>query len=611
MRDHPVRMTLRKVLLVFSAVLAGLSGADRTGAFSYFLSDGEPVVWVGNQSVRDLSPTTFPPGSVAEAHILGAMGLWNLVPSCAFEYTYFPLDQDYPIDHFDGFNDTAAAPASEFDPGVLAFTVLVNDGPNWFDMDILFHENAQGAGYTFDPNPDCQVVNNPIPDHGYSFLLIATHELGHALGLGHDPIGTEPPGSPWFIGTMNPSYPGGGPVGQQNIIEVHTDDRNGARFLYPTSGPAGAPVVDLAVANQASSVVVGKSAAISFTPSSAFPADEVLARSVIENFGTTSEWNVRQGFYLSTDSTIEVTDTYLGGLRWDIAFRDAFEFDVFIPLPSDLPAGTYYLGSILDDLDEVAEAYEDNNAVVYCGPLTVAQLAPVVHSPGQRVVPCDTAYVSSSQSVTLPLNMGPVTWSLDSPPPGMTIHPSTGVIRWIEPVYSQFLYTIDVRATNGAGTASATLFLGVEASPPELMAIPDHIASCQPEYISPAPSVTVPRCMEPVLAWSLLDVPDGMTLDPVTGRATWRSPIPASTPYNVTLAAVNAAGSGTTSWRLSVIGGDMNGDGAVDRNDVLLLMDCLAGPVGTTEAGCTCADLDGDGNIDLADFSLFQSAFSH
>ena len=48
---------------------------DRVTGYSYFVDADVPVIWPAGQSIRYLSPTTFPEGSVAELHILEAMGL--------------------------------------------------------------------------------------------------------------------------------------------------------------------------------------------------------------------------------------------------------------------------------------------------------------------------------------------------------------------------------------------------------------------------------------------------------------------------------------------------------------------------------------------------------
>jgi hypothetical protein len=393
------------------------------------------------------------------------MGQWSSVPAADFQYFYVRLDEDYPIDHFDGFSDTIAVPPSELDPGVLAITYMVNDGASWYDMDMLLSSFPESAGWSFDPDPDCDVIRFPAPDNGFSFLLVSLHELGHGLGLGGSPFGDEPPGTPWIVATMNPHYPMGGPIGQENIVELHTDDRNGARFLYPRSGPSEPAFADLASAAYAQGTIPGQAEPLFFDPPAVDPGALIAARSVVENFGTTSELFVHQGFYLSDDGVIEPGDRLIGEILWDLAFEDTFEFDAVIQVPEDLPSGAYYLGSFLDDLGEVQEIYEDNNAVAYCDPLTVNQLSPVIEPLPQQTIIAGEPYTGPTPTVTHPLNMNPITWSLDDAPPGMTIDPATGVVSWPDPVPDPFLYTVLIRATNGAGTSTQYLFLGVLDGP--------------------------------------------------------------------------------------------------------------------------------------------------
>jgi hypothetical protein len=586
-------------------------GGQHSAGYSYYLLGALPVVWLNPGSVRFLSPATFPSDSEPDLLVRSAMGAWNLVPAANFAYSYFRPAEDLAIDHFDGYNQTAAVPAWQLDAGVLGVTYLVNDGPYWFDADILFSDLPQGVGYTFDPFPNCEVLTQPTPVHGFSFLLIALHELGHGLGLGHDPLGTEAPGTNWFVGTMNPRYPSGGTIGDQNIIELHTDDRNGIRFLYPHTGPSRPTLADLANSGYAAGAVVGRAVPVSFEPAHVGPGEEVILQSVVENFGTTNEFFVRQGFYLSTDPSISVQDTLLGFLTWDLGFQQALQFEVAAPIPDDLSAGPYYLGSILDDLDDVPETFEDNNAVRYCAPLIVDRVAPVILPLGQDRASCEQTYRCPRPAVTKPLNMSPITWSLDNPEPGMTIRPATGEVVWPQPIPSPFLYTLILRATNSAGSATQVLYLGVEPSPPAITPVADQVIPCGRRLTGPQPQLTSPRCMEPVLLWSLTSGPADMAIDPDTGVVSWAAPVPSQDPYPVEIRALNAAGHGSLRWTLTVPPGDLNGDSRVTEYDIHFFLICLAGPRRLAPQECRCADSDRDGDVDLADVQVFQATFGY
>lgn len=591
-------------LLLTISALVMVSG-DRAEGFSYFAYGGTRVVWAGKQSLRYLSPSSFPEGSDEQLMMIVGMGLWTMVPASDFTYYYDPNGVDY-IDNYDGYNDTIAA---ELDAGVLAVTYMVNNGAYWYDMDQAYSPLPGGIGWTFDPNPTCQVVSDP-PTQGYSLLLVATHELGHALGLGHDPLGTEPQGTPWFIGTMNPRYPAGGPVGQENIIETHADDRAGTRFLYPHTGPADPPFIDAANAGYSSAgTMIGKAVTASFSPTSMYPGAVVTARSVLENFGTTNLINVRQGFYLSADGVITTSDYSLGDLRWDIGFEDAIEFDVEFDMPADYPAGTYYLGSIFDDANEVTEIYEDNNAAAYCTPLVVNRMVPVINPLNQVVATCGVSFTGPAPTVTHPLNMAPITWSVINPQPGMTINPSTGVISWPNPVRSEFLYTIYIRATNSAGNSTVTLYLGVSASMPQIVAIADAAMDCYSSgsYTGPTPQVTSPSCMNPIINWSLDAGPAGMTINHNTGVVSWASPVPGVHP--ITIRATNAVGNGTESWVLTITGdADVDGDADADAMDVDRLVNVLTGQDSNPAHRAAC-DLNGDGTADGKDIQLFVRCY--
>ncbi|MCK4657977.1 MAG: hypothetical protein KAV82_00510 [Phycisphaerae bacterium] len=600
---------LRASTLLIMAVALLWVGGDRADGFSYFSYGGYNVIWSGGQSLRYLSPGTFPEGSETDTIIQLAMGQWTFVWGGGFEYTYYRLPEDPTVDHYDGYSDTAAVPAEWLDPGVLGVTYMVSNADLWYDMDILFSDFPENVGWHMLTNPDCEVTANPTPYNGFSFYLVSTHELGHGIGLGHDPIGDEPPGSPWFIATMNPGYPAGGPVGQNNIVELHTDDRRGVRFLYP-----GTPEtkVDLAGAGYCSQgPSLGKAVPAFVDPLTVTPGEVLTGWCVIENLGTVSVADVHQGFYFSLDDVVDTDDLLMGDTRWDLLADDGYEFSVEIDVPDLLP-GSYYFGSMLDDLNEVVEEYEDNNDAITCDPFTIAQAIPAFEPFSQQVITCDQPFTGPTPLVHYPINTAPIIWSLDNPQPDMTIDPDTGVISWPEPVKAPFEYDLDVRATNAAGTTMQTLRVAVHQAAAVIVPIADQVTKCGIDYTGPTPVLTAPTCMNPILDWALLSGPPGMTINPSSGVVFWPGAVPDVLPYTVSIRAINDAGETIETFLLTVgsAGGDLDVDDDVDLVDYELFEACMGGPEVAPASGCACADFDQDGDADLADFALLQGAFT-
>ena len=445
---------------ILLALVSGVALTHSAPAYNAWTYNGQLVVWPGGQLVRYLYPSSFAEGTDTFNLMLHGMSQWNLVEGSEFEFFYYPLDQDYALDHYDGYSDTTAVPAEDLDPGVLGLTYSVNNGAEWFDMDMVFSDFPMGVGWNFELNPTCE--QEAIPGlYGFTFVLTTMHESGHSIGLAHEPTGTETPGDPWIVCTMNPGYPHGGSNGSNHEMELHADDRLGGIVLYPGTIPS---VTDLATPNFTwHDEYVGTAFTVFSDPDVLLPGETIQVRSAIENLGTTEITGVIQTLWMSEDDTASPDDLVLAEIPWDMPMLSLIDFDLYQDLPADIASGEYTIISWLDSSEAVSEVWEDNNVAVYCVPQVIDQLVPDIVDPlGQYFADEGETWLGPIPSVTHPINMSPVTWSLSgSPPAGMVINPTTGQLLWADPVYSEFLYLLFVTAENGAGSNTETLYLGV------------------------------------------------------------------------------------------------------------------------------------------------------
>ncbi len=183
---------------------------------------------------------------------------------------------------------------------------------------------------------------------------------------------------------------------------------------------------------------------------------------------------------------------------------------------------------------------------------TPATLAPVVNDIPNAASACGVAYTGPTPSVTSPGCMSPLTWSLISAPPGMTINPTTGVVSWPDTTSDDSPYSITIRATNATGFDNESWMLTVNPIAPFIEAIPNASHPCGSAYTGPTPVLTDPDCMNPVV-WSVVVFPPGMTIDPATGVVSWPTPTVAGSPHPITIRATNSTSFRAEDWFLTVL----------------------------------------------------------
>ena len=175
---------------------------------------GTPVPYVVNTANLDLPTSAIVPALVAGADT------WALQSNAAFAFTYAgPSSQTTNTN--DGINLVMFRNASS--GSALATTYTWFSGTRMIDADIVFWD----AGFQF-------FAGSSGCSGGFYIEDVATHEFGHALGLGHSTL---------TAATMYPSIS----TCSQQARSLDADDIAGVLALYPQSAPPPAPPTGLRI----------------------------------------------------------------------------------------------------------------------------------------------------------------------------------------------------------------------------------------------------------------------------------------------------------------------------------------------------------------------------
>ena len=116
--------------------------------------------------------------------------------------------------------------------------------------------------------------------------------------------------------------------------------------------------------------------------SSAVMGDTITVSYRIENLGTDYSGSFYWKLYLSTDSTITTSDTYVDEFSVSSispgSYRSGYEYSVQIP--TGMNTGYHYLGMIADNRGRVTELDETNNVVADTGRIDIEDMADLVPS---------------------------------------------------------------------------------------------------------------------------------------------------------------------------------------------------------------------------------------
>jgi len=213
--------------------------------------------WSSSSAIFYLNPQNADVGpDVAEAAFKYGLNEWNTDGNSAFRYTYAGRVSDTTTG-YDSRNVAIFRP--DGDGSQIAATYAWSSGGSITDTDIVFFDGP----FTYFTGTDGCVST---PSYGVYIEDVATHELGHALGLNHSAVDTA---------TMVSGYP----ACSQFKRSLDPDDIAGIQSLYGSGSPA--PVTNSApsvtIASPASSTSFASGATINFSGSASDQQDGSLS----------------------------------------------------------------------------------------------------------------------------------------------------------------------------------------------------------------------------------------------------------------------------------------------------------------------------------------------
>ena len=166
-----------------------------------------------------------------------------------------------------------------------------------------------------------------------------------------------------------------------------------------------------------------------------------------------------------------------------------------------------------------------------------------------------------------------LTYSLDTAPDGMTIHPETGMLQWTPRIAQIGDQDVAIRVTDAAGLAGTQMFtvtINDRNQPPTLTVDRFQTATVNELFIYTPMSADVDGDAR---TFSLVDAPAGMTINPTSGEIRW-TPTAAQvgTEQAVTVKASTQSGefaSDRIHFTVSPPPGDFDNDGDRDGFDFL------------------------------------------